>query len=46
MNNATVGTSFTITANATDNDGTVTNVYFYDGSTLLGKDLTLPENAS
>jgi hypothetical protein len=42
LNNATVGTGFTITANATDNDGTVTNVSFYDGSTLLGSDTTSP----
>ena len=39
--NATVGPSFTITATATD-DGTVTNVCFYDGGTLLGNDDTGP----
>jgi len=40
-NNATVSTNFTISATATD-DGTVTNVYFYAGSTLLGNDTTSP----
>ena len=41
-NNATVSTNFTITATATDSDGTVTNVYFYDGGTLLGSDTSSP----
>lgn len=36
------GTSVTITANASDLDGTVTKVIFYDGSTLLGEDTTAP----
>ncbi len=33
-NNSTVGTNFTIIATATDSDGTVTNVSFYDGAHL------------
>ncbi len=40
-NNATVNTNFTINATATD-DGTIANVDFYDGSTLLGSDNTGP----
>ena len=34
--------SFTINATATDSDGTVTKVEFYQGSTLLGTDTTSP----
>ncbi len=41
-NNATVSTNFTITATATDSDSTVTNVYFYNGSSLLGSDSSSP----
>lgn len=39
-NGATVNTNFTITAMAGDTDGTVTNVYFYDGLSLLGSATT------
>jgi hypothetical protein len=41
-NNATVGTDFTINAAVAGGDGTVTNVFFYDGSALLGNDDTSP----
>jgi CheY-like chemotaxis protein len=41
-NGATVTTNFTISATAADSDGTVTNVSFYDGSTLLGSTTTSP----
>lgn len=43
-NNATVaqGTSVTIAANASDSDGTVSKVEFYNGSTLLGTDTSSP----
>lgn len=34
-NNATLGTNFTIIATASDRDGTVTNVDFYDGTNIL-----------
>ena len=37
-----MGTNFTIFATATDSDGTVTNVSFYDGGTLLGSDTSSP----
>ncbi|AXT60222.1 T9SS C-terminal target domain-containing protein [Aquimarina sp. AD10] len=36
------GSSVTISANATDTDGTVTKVEFYNGGTLLGQDTTAP----
>ncbi len=36
--------SITISANATDQDGTITKVEFYNGNTLLGTDLTSPYN--
>src|SRR5688572_5343852 len=36
------GTSITIAANATDNDGSIARVDFYAGSTLLGRDTTAP----
>ncbi len=39
---ATVGTAVNITATATDADGTVSKVEFYNGSTLLGSDNTSP----
>ena len=39
---ATVGTNFTINATVTGGTGTVINVFFYDGSTLLGNDETSP----
>jgi beta-glucanase (GH16 family) len=42
VNGATVTSNFTITATATVNPGTVTNVAFYDGATLLGNDATSP----
>ncbi|HEY8401422.1 MAG TPA: carbohydrate-binding protein [Cytophagaceae bacterium] len=43
-NNAgfTAPANITITANATDPDGTITNVQFYNGSTLLGSDASAP----
>ncbi len=43
-NNASVtsGTSVTITANATDSDGTVSKVEFFSGATRLGEDLSSP----
>lgn len=34
--------SFTLTANATDTDGTITNVQFYQGALLLGQDNAAP----
>ena len=39
---ATVGTSFTISANASDTDGTVTNVAFYLDNALRGNDASSP----
>ena len=43
-NNAsfTKGTAITLTATATDADGTIANVKFYDGTTLLTTDLASP----
>ena len=38
----TSGSSITITANATDVNGSVTKVEFFDGATKLGEDLTSP----
>ncbi|KIA92742.1 hypothetical protein OC25_15210 [Pedobacter kyungheensis] len=38
----TAGTNVTITANATDSDGTISKVEFYEGSTLLGQSTTAP----
>ncbi len=38
----TAPASVTITATASDSDGTVTKVEFYDGTTLLGSDTTSP----
>lgn len=38
------GEDITITASATDLDGTITKVEFYDGSTKLGEDTTEPYN--
>ncbi|UOQ96679.1 Ig-like domain-containing protein [Hymenobacter sp. 5317J-9] len=38
----TVGTSLTLTATATDADGTVNKVEFFNGATKLGEDLTAP----
>ena len=40
-NNSSMGLNFTIDATATDN-GTITNVAFYDGTTLLGNDTASP----
>jgi glucose/arabinose dehydrogenase len=37
-------TSLTIRATATDSDGTITNVQFFDGSTSLGKKAASPYN--
>ena len=41
-NSATVSTNFTINASASVLPGSVTNVAFYDGGTLLGNDTTAP----
>lgn len=43
-NNSTFaqGAAITIKANASDSDGSVTKVEFYDGSTKLGEDTTAP----
>ncbi len=41
---ATSSISFTATATATDNDGSVTNVEFFQGSTKLGEDPTSTYN--
>ena len=38
----TAGSSVTITANATDTDGTISKVEFFNGTTLLGQSLTSP----
>ena len=38
----TQGDNVTITANASDSDGTITKVDFFSGSTLLGTDTTSP----
>src|SRR5690606_26125216 len=38
----TAPASITITANASDADGTVSNVQFYNGNTLIGSDATAP----
>jgi gliding motility-associated-like protein len=38
----TVGSTVNITATASDNDGTVTKVEFFDGATKIGEDLTSP----
>jgi len=40
--NFTTGSTVTINANATDNNGTVAKVEFFQGSTKLGEDLTSP----
>lgn len=42
--NFTAPAQFTITASATDNDGTVTKVEFYNGTSKLGEDLSSPYN--
>jgi hypothetical protein len=42
VNGATVTSDFTINATATVTPGTITNVAFYDGPTLLGNDPTAP----
>ena len=44
VNATTVGTNFTINASASVLPGAVTNVAFYDGTTLLGNDTTSPYN--
>ncbi len=41
-NNAVVTSNFTISATATVTPGTVTNVNFFDGATLLGNDTNSP----
>lgn len=38
----TVGTAMTLASTATDSDGTVTQVQFFDGTTLVGADNTSP----
>jgi hypothetical protein len=40
------GIAIALTATATDADGTVTKVEFFDGTTLLGSDNTVPYEAS
>jgi chitodextrinase len=42
----TQGTAITISANAADSDGTVTQVQFFDGATLIGTDTTAPYSMS
>ena len=42
----TQGTAITISANAADTDGTVAQVEFYDGATLIGTDTTAPYSMS
>ena len=42
LNGSTVGTNYTISALSSVAPGSITNVYFYDGATLLGSDDTLP----
>ena len=39
---ATTGVAVTLTANASDNDGSVARVQFFDGTTLLGEDTSAP----
>jgi glucose/arabinose dehydrogenase len=39
---ATTGVAVNLTANATDPDGNVARVQFFDGNTLLGEDSSLP----
>ena len=41
-NNSLVTSNYSIDVQATVNPGTVTNVNFYDGATLLGNDTTFP----
>ncbi len=40
----TAGSNITITASASENNGTITQVQFYNGSTLLGTDTASPYN--
>ncbi len=40
--NITQGQAITITANATDTDGTISKVEFYQGNTKLGEDVSSP----
>src|SRR5260221_393424 len=40
--NFATGSTVTITANATDSDGTIAKVEFFQGTTKLGEDLTSP----
>jgi hypothetical protein len=40
------GTTITVSANAADQDGTVSRVAFYDGSTLIGTDTSSPYGVS
>lgn len=41
-NSSLLAGNVSITANATDNDGSIAKVQFYAGTTLLGEDLTYP----
>ena len=43
---AAVNTAVTVSANATDSDGTVTGVAFFDGATAIGSDATSPYSIS
>ncbi|EUJ10021.1 cytochrome c peroxidase [Methylophilaceae bacterium 11] len=40
------GTAITVSANAADSDGTITQVAFYDGATLIATDTTSPYSIS
>jgi hypothetical protein len=42
----TAGSNLTINANATDTDGTISKVEFYEGGTLLGQSTTAPYSFS
>ena len=40
------GNAITVSANAADSDGTITQVQFFDGATLIGTDTTAPYSIS
>jgi hypothetical protein len=42
----TQGTAITVSAIAADSDGTVTQVQFFDGATLIGTDTAAPYSMS
>lgn len=48
VNNASfaLGTTVNLSASATDTDGTIAKVQFYNGATLLGQDITSPYSFS